>query len=140
MFTVILTFLSCHVQLPNAGTIQVEITGLRNEKGQVLCSLFSSEADFPGKIEHAVARVKSSISRGHASCEFPQVATGTYAVSVFHDENSNGRLDSNFLGIPREGIGASNNARGHMGPPKFAASAFQYVGGHMNLAITITYL
>jgi len=48
-------------------------------------------------------------------CEFPGVAAGTYAVSAFHDENSNGKLDRNFMGIPREGVGASNNAKGHLG-------------------------
>jgi len=47
---------------------------------------------------------------------FPGVAPGRYAVSVFHDENSNGKMDTNFIGIPREGVGASNNAKGHLGP------------------------
>jgi len=47
-----------------------------------------------------------------------------YAVSVFHDENYNGKLDTNLLGIPREGVGASNDARGNFRPPKFGAAAF----------------
>jgi uncharacterized protein (DUF2141 family) len=64
----------------------------------------------------------------------------TYAVSAFHDENSNGNLDTNFMGIPREGVGASNNAKGHLGPPKFEAAAFQFSGGKLNLKITIKYL
>jgi len=39
-----------------------------------------------------------------------------------HDENSNGKMDTNFIGMPREGVGASNNAKGHMGPLKFRAA------------------
>jgi uncharacterized protein (DUF2141 family) len=87
----------------------------RNEKGQVVCALFSSASDFPKKAENAVA-------------------------SVFHDENSNGKLDTNFMGIPREGVGASNDAKGHLGPPKFNAAAFRFGGGRLDLKITINYL
>jgi uncharacterized protein (DUF2141 family) len=122
------------------GLIHVEIVGLRNDKGQVLCALFSSAPGFPKSADKATARTKSDISHGTASCEFPGIAPGTYAVSVFHDENSNGKLDSNFMGIPREGVGASNNARGHLGPPKFEAAAFHFSGDRVALKITIYYL
>ena len=105
-----------------------------------LCALFSSATDFPKKTDKAVAQAKSDISNGHAVCEFAGIASGTYAVSVFHDENSNGKLDTNIMGIPREGVGASNNARGHFGPPKFAAAAFPFSGGRIDLKITINYL
>jgi uncharacterized protein (DUF2141 family) len=98
--------------------IHVEITGMRNEKGQAVCALFSSASDFPKKAENAVARTNSEIRDRHAVCDFAGIAPGTYAVSVFHDENSNGKLDTNFMGIRREGVGASNNAKGHLGPPK----------------------
>jgi uncharacterized protein (DUF2141 family) len=78
-------------------------------------------------------------SRGTAASSFADVQPGTYAIAVFHDENSNGKLDSNFIGIPREGTGASNNAKGHMGPPKFDDAAFRYAGGRLELKITIEY-
>jgi len=127
-------------QAPPESQIHVEITGLRNDKGQVLCSLFSSASDFPKKTEKAVARSTSVISDRHAACEFSGIAPGTYAVSVFHDENSNGKLDTNFMGIPREGVGASNGAKGHLGPPKFDAAAFRFAGGRLDLKISINYL
>jgi uncharacterized protein (DUF2141 family) len=120
--------------------IHVEIDGLRNDKGQVMCALFSSIEGFPKNSAKAAAHAKSDISQGHAFCEFPGIASGTYAVSVFHDENSNGKMDTNFMGIPREGVGASNNAKGHFGPPKFGAAAFQFSGGRIDLKITINYL
>jgi uncharacterized protein (DUF2141 family) len=50
------------------------------------------------------------------------------------------KLDTNFMGIPREGVGVSNGARGHFGPPKFDAAPFRFPGGSMDLKITIVYL
>ncbi len=127
-------------QSPQANLIHVEIDGLRNDKGQVLCALFSSPDGFPKNSAKTAAYAKSDISHGHAFCEFPGIPSGTYAVSAFHDENSNGKMDTNFMGIPREGVAASNNARGHFGPPKFEAAAFHFSGGRTDLKITITYL
>lgn len=120
--------------------IQVEIDELRNDKGQVLCALYSSADGFPTKGEKALAHAESPISSGHAVCEFSGVAAGRYAVSAFHDENSNGKLDRNFMGIPREGVGASNNAKGHFGPPKFDSAAFRFLGSRLILKIVINYL
>src|SRR5690242_1829735 len=74
--------------------VNVDIGGLRNEKGQVFCALYSSADGFPKDGKKAVARIDSGISNKHAVCEFSDIAPGTYAVSVFHDENSNGRLDT----------------------------------------------
>ena len=120
--------------------IRIDIDGLRSDRGQVLCVLFSSAADFPKKPEKGLAHDKSTILNGHATCRFESIPAGTYAVSVFHDENSNGKLDTNFLGIPREGVGASNNAKGHFGAPKFSAAAFQHSGSRTALKITVNYL
>jgi uncharacterized protein (DUF2141 family) len=55
---------------------------------------------------------------------FEGIPQGTYAVSVFHDENMNGKLDKNFVGAPKEGYGASNNPKKRMGPPKFDEAKF----------------
>jgi uncharacterized protein (DUF2141 family) len=95
---------------------------------------------FPRESQKAIAHATSAISDKKAVCEFPGIAVGRYAISAFHDENSNGKLDTNFIGMPREGVGASNDAKGHMGPPKFPAAAFQFAGGRLDLKITITYL
>jgi uncharacterized protein (DUF2141 family) len=123
-----------------ANLIHVEIGGLRNDKGQVVCDLYSSADGFPKNGDKAAGHAKAPISSGHAVCEFSDVKPGTYAVSVFHDENSNGKLDTKFMGMPREGVGASNNAKGHFGPPKFDAAAFHFSGGRLEMKITITYL
>ncbi|HXY50101.1 MAG TPA: DUF2141 domain-containing protein [Terriglobales bacterium] len=127
-------------QTPQGNVIHVEVVGLRNNKGQVSCALYSSADGFPKEGQKSVAHVLAPILEKKAVCQFPGIAPGTYAVSVFHDENSNSKLDANFLGIPREGVGASNDAKGHLGPPKFDAAAFRFPGGTMSLKITINYL
>jgi uncharacterized protein (DUF2141 family) len=146
---VFLVFAACLVSLaqclaqatlPQGGAIDVEIVGLRNNKGQVSCALYASAEGFPKDSQKAIHRDTSLISEKKTSCKFSGIEPGIYAVSVFHDENSNGKLDTNFLGIPREGVGASNDAKGHMGPPKFHAAQFQFSGGRLNLKITINYL
>ena len=95
--------------------IHVEIGGLHNDKGNVVCDLYSSSDGFAKDSWKALLRATSVISNGKGVCEFSGIKLGTYAVSVFHDQNSNGKLDTNFLNVPREGVGASNDARGHLG-------------------------
>ena len=136
----LLTAVLAQGQSLQTNLVNVDVAGLRNDKGQVFCALYSSRDGFPKNSEKAVARVSSAISGKQAVCDFSGIAPGTYAVSVFHDENSNGKLDTNFMGIPREGVGASNDAKGHFGPPKFDAAAFHFSGGRLDLKITITYL
>jgi uncharacterized protein (DUF2141 family) len=123
-----------------ANLIHVEIGGLRNNKGRAVCALYSSSDGFPNNGDKALAHAKSPTSNVHAVCDFPDVKPGTYAVSVFHDENSNGKLDTTLMGIPREGVGASNNAKGNFGPPKFDTAAFRFSAGRLELKITVTYL
>ena len=66
--------------------VHVEISKLRNDKGQVLCVLFSSAEAFPKKADKAVVRLTTKIAEHQATCDFTEVAPGTYAVSVVHDE------------------------------------------------------
>src|SRR5690349_5153104 len=93
----------------SGNAIRAHIEGLHSDRGQVICALFTAANDFPKRIDRAFARTAAKIVSGRATCEFSNVPAGVYAVSVFHDENLNGRLDTNWLGIPREGVGASNN-------------------------------
>jgi uncharacterized protein (DUF2141 family) len=62
-------------------------------------------------------------------CDFEHVQSGTYALAVIYDENMNGKLDTNWLGIPIEGYGFSNDAKGLFGMPSYSAARFPYDGG-----------
>ena len=104
----------------NAG-VEVKITGLRNNLGTVKIGLYNTEDTFLKAIYKSAV---SAIKQGQATAQFSGLPAGTYAVSVFHDENDNGQLDKNSFGIPAEGYGTSNDAGGFMGPPKFGDAKF----------------
>jgi uncharacterized protein (DUF2141 family) len=120
-------------------TISAHVTGLRDDTGQVGCLLFASANGFARDPKRAVARRLVPISGKAALCVFEPVRPGTYAVIAMHDENSNGKLDMNVLGMPTEGFGTTGAGRGRFGPPKFEDAAFQYPGGAMTVSITIRY-
>ena len=138
--TLVLVAVNDFAQSTSGNVIRVEITGARSDQGKVMCALFPPGGGFPGRAESAFAHTQSAITHGSAVCDFQGVAPGRYAVSAFHDENSNGKMDSNFIGIPKEGVGASNDAKGRFGPPKFEAAAFQYSGGRLELKVKLGYL
>jgi uncharacterized protein (DUF2141 family) len=77
---------------------------------------------------------------GRCTITLDDLAPGEYAISVLHDENGNGKPDTNFLGIPKEGIGTSNNAKGRLGPPAYADCTFTCTGQAASIHITIQYL
>lgn len=121
--------------------VQVVVSGLRSAKGQVACALFRSPEGFPKDAGKAVAHQEVPITGAHATCSFDQIPPGQYAVAVFHDENGNGKMDTNLIGMPREGVGASNNPKTRFGPPKFSESAFTVAAGNkVHLQITVHYL
>ncbi len=70
---------------------------------------------------------------------FADLPAGVYAVSVFHDENMTQKLDKNFVGVPKEGYGASNNPKKKMGPPNFGETKFQLRGTEQFLEIKLMY-
>lgn len=104
--------------------VAVSVVGTRSSKGFVLALLFAAEDGFPDKPERAIAQAKAPISEGQAELVFSGIRPGNYAISIIHDENNNGKLDMNFLGIPKEGVGASNNSKKRMGPPRFEDAKF----------------
>ena len=123
-----------------ANVIKVVVVDFHSNKGQANCALFGSADGFPETSAKAIKTTNAKIEKQQALCGFSGVAPGDYAVAVFHDENSNGRLERNFMGIPKEGVGASNDAKGKFGPPKFDDARFNYGGGSKTLTIHVQYL
>jgi len=74
-----------------------------------------------------------------ARCDFEDIPPRTYALTVIHDENMNGKLDTNWLGIPTEGYGFSNDAKALLGAASFSAASFRYAGGTLDLTISLHY-
>ena len=121
------------------GTITVTMVGFRNEKGFMRISLFDSKKGFPGDHTRAVRTGSGRIQNGAAAFTFADVPHGTYAIAVLHDENGNGKMDTNAIGIPKEGGGASNDAKARFGPPKFDDAKFVLRDAQLKLRINIRY-
>jgi uncharacterized protein (DUF2141 family) len=124
---------------PPAARLTIGIAGLRNAHGVVLCALFRSADGYPNDRSKAARVTTTTPSSGATHCEFPDVPRGTYAVGVLHDENKNGKMDTNFLGIPTEGYATSRDARGTLGPPSFADARFDYLGGDVAMTVRMAY-
>jgi len=119
--------------------LRVRIVGLRNNNGNVCCSLFSSSEDFPTNRDLLAKTVTAPILDGTAICEFTAIAPGTYAVVLFHDENSDGKFNRNWLGMPKEGFGFSNDALARWHAPSFNAASFPFVSGISEILVHIHY-
>jgi len=107
-----------------AGELTVRVHDIRNSRGTVHIGIFNTPDGFPktgGELQGATVAVHGGVAT--ASFEVP--ADGNYAVAVYHDENGNGIFDRNFLGIPKEGYGFSNDAPVFFGPPSFEAARFE---------------
>jgi len=121
-----------------AGDLTVKIDNVRNDQGSVLAALYDSEASYMQQ-PSARATFKVKAALGEVEYVFHDLPAGKYALSVFHDENGNGKLDKNFLGIPKEGYGFSKGASGRSGPPTFGQAAFDFDGAPQSITITLHY-
>lgn len=118
--------LSASTEDSKTGALEVTVEGLKNDKGVVVVALLNSQAMYDAGKE-TFREAKAPIRDGRASVTFEDLPYGGYAAKTFHDENSNGKLDTNFVGYPKEGFGFSNDAMGRFGPPGFEAAKF-YIG------------
>jgi uncharacterized protein (DUF2141 family) len=104
-----------------AATVQVSVHDVRNDHGRVLVAI-CERADFLRP--HCPYKGSAPAQPGTVIVSIKSVPPGLYAAEAFHDENDNGHLDRSFFGLPEEGMGFSNNAPMHLGPPRFEVAAF----------------
>lgn len=114
----IILFAYCGTAKAQEFTLVVDIVNFKNNHGTAIISLLDSS-----KI--TVKKTNVSIENNSAQATFTNLSSGKYAVKVFHDENSNEKLDRGLLGIPAEGWGVSNNPKRGFGPPKFRTMLFE---------------
>lgn len=120
------------------GSLTVDISNVQNDKGQVGCSLYSKEDGFPTKPGKADATMFVKSKAGKATCVFKSVKPGKYAVSVMHDENKDGELETSMVGRPKEWWGVSNNVPPErFGPPKYEAALFSYAGDPKTIKVKL---
>ena len=120
--------------------VHVEILGIRNSIGAVACALFEAPEGFPSEfLRFATNIMMVKVRATKATCDFADIAPGTYALAVIHDENRDGELATNVMGMPKEGYGFSNDAKGTLGAPSFEAASFSYNGETLDITIALQY-
>ncbi len=121
-----------------ADRISVPVSGLRNDTGVLRCGLYAAAEAFP-KAGQESRGVIASIKGRQATCVFNGMKPGTYAVAAFHAEDNETQMQYGMFGKPKEGYGFSKNPPPGMGPPAFAAAAFDYAGGAQTVPIRLGY-
>lgn len=122
--------------LLQTGNLTILVTGIENNEGKIRIALSDSEENYNSR-DTVFAAAVVPIKNNKALFIFKNIPLGEYAVKLFHDENENGELDTNFLGIPSEDYGFSNNASGTFGPADYEDAKFIFNQPELTLAIDI---
>jgi uncharacterized protein (DUF2141 family) len=136
-----------------AATLTVTVLGLRSDAGELLVGVYDSAPGFKSAVADSakksallpekwrVAGASLRAQAGAQSITFRQLPPGRYAIIAFHDENDNGLLDENAMGVPLEGYGFSNDAQGFLSAPSFAAAAITLPNAtdHIDTSISLIY-
>lgn len=119
------------------GAIEVVVTDIREAKGEIRVGLFDNENSF---LKEAIDGKVVKAEKEGVTVVFENLPAGDYAVSVIHDENGNGELDSNVVGIPKEGFAFGNNAMGAFGPPSFEKAKVVVKKGSVRQELKLKYM
>ncbi|MBV9841985.1 MAG: DUF2141 domain-containing protein [Sphingomonadaceae bacterium] len=114
--------------------VEIEVANVRSAEGVIRIDI-CTERQFLRDCNLSAA---APAHIGSVTLTLPSVPPGRYAIQAFHDRNGNGKVDRNFLGIPTEPVGFSNDAPLHMGPPKFAVAAFDHGIASQHLTLHLT--
>lgn len=119
-----------------AADLKVKISDVRVHTGTLSALLVNSDAAWNGKAEPVTGRIAKADTTGEVSLIFKDLAPGKYAIRVMHDENDNGKLDTNAVGMPTEGYGFSNNPV-VMRPATFEEATFEVTeaGNTINIVL-----
>ena len=101
--------------------LAVNVKEIETIAGNIYVLVYDNEADY--EEGEAVFTSKTEVTQFAETVVFDAIADGEYAIKLFHDANENKKLDINFIGIPKERYGFSNN-RGRFGEPRFEAANF----------------
>lgn len=120
--------------------LEISITDLRDAKGNVTITVYPDDKKRFLAKGGKLSRLRVTAQAPVTTACMPLPAAGIYAVAIYHDENANGKFDRNFIGLPEEGYGFSNNAKIGLAPPSFDAVKFQAGSGSpTRIAISMLY-
>ncbi|MCU0472937.1 MAG: DUF2141 domain-containing protein [Bacteroidales bacterium] len=111
--------------------VEIEITDINNNEGIIMLQLFDKD-------QNVIGQEKGIIKENRSLIIFKGLKPGKYAFRFFHDENLSGIMETNRLGIPKEGYGFSNNGAGPFGPKPFKEWLFE-INDNRKLTIKTRY-
>ena len=117
--------------------VTVQIRDTKRPEGSAGVALWAAAQGFPESIEHALETVYVPIDDGVASAVFEGLEPGAYAVTVYNDRNGNREFDKNWIGMPKESWGVSNDARPRLRAPRFDEAVFELTTGPNKVTIEI---
>ncbi|HMO32577.1 MAG TPA: DUF2141 domain-containing protein [Lacibacter sp.] len=106
--------------------VRVSVIKIDGQKGDIYAALYATDKGFPMDPDRAFRTARAQAKNGSAQLQFENVPPGTYAIALFHDTNGDGTLNTNLLGIPKEGYGVSNNVKNMFSGPTFRQAAFRH--------------
>ena len=121
----------------SAADLTVTINGVHNSTGSVAAAIFNNGTNFPKAAPFGGFRLKAS--GGPVSYTIHSLPPGKYAITAYHDENDNGKLDADATGLPTEGYGVSNDAKELLGPPEWGKASFDVGDQPKSVTVNITY-
>jgi len=134
-----ISFLSNAQVVTPKGEIVIYVSNIRNTKGNIKAALFKGVEGYESKKVPPVAKGRAFIQNGKAVITMKDIPYGEYTLKVFHDENDDVKVNTNFLGIPNEGVGISNNAIGMFGLQSYDKAKFVVKQALVNQYIILKY-
>jgi uncharacterized protein (DUF2141 family) len=125
MRVVVLFLLLVVTEGATAQRLVVRVENIKDDKGQIGVAVYNSDKGF---LKKEMAGKFVPAKKGEVEVAFENLPAGDYSLSVMHDSNTNGKIDTNQVGIPKEGFGFSNNVIGTFGPPSFEKAKFKLDG------------
>jgi uncharacterized protein (DUF2141 family) len=122
-----------------ASTLTINVSGLRNAKGNVLVCVTANKKYFPDCSKDPASHRARVKAKSASTISFSGIKAGTYAAALMHDENANDKLDTAVL-LPKEGFGFSRNPAVVTGPPKFKSAAFTISDGNSSQSVKMKYM
>ena len=112
---------------PENPQLTIKISNIESKKGTIEIGVFNKETNFLKK-SATLKEYSIKVENNSAIITITDLPKGEYAISMYHDENSDNECNRNFMGIPKEAYGFSNNIKPKFGPPKYKDCKFNFSG------------
>lgn len=136
IYIIILILFSLSLKASEKGTLKIEVNNITEKKGFIMVAVYNSSSTFMEEDEMFIGKEFKVTKTGTMLIEI-ELPYGDYALSFFQDLDNNNELNTNFIGIPKEPVAFSNNAKGRMGPPSFEKAKIKFKKNGQQISIDL---